>query len=80
MRDLFLDLYVKGRTKAIKAREAMQEKMQEVSDDQRGVSDMVVVLILIVIVVALAVIFRNRLIAILNDVFDGLEKFVNDTK
>ena len=49
MRDLFLDLYVKGRTKAIKAREAMQEKMQEVSDDQRGVSDMVVVLILIVV-------------------------------
>lgn len=80
MRDLFLDLYVKGRTKAIKAREAMQEKMQEVSDDQRGVSDMVVVLILIVIVVALAVIFRDRLKAVLNDVFDGLEKFVNDTK
>lgn len=50
--------------------------MENTLRDEKGASDMVTVIVLIVIVLAVAAIFREQLISIVNNVLEKLTDFI----
>lgn len=47
--------------------------------EEKGAAEIVAIILVIVVIVALAVIFRERLTGIINDIFDKTDTFIKDT-
>lgn len=62
----------------ISARNKMAKLAETFKSEERGASDMVVVIVLVVIVLALAVIFRKQLVELANSVMKNLGDFVKE--
>ncbi len=55
-------------------------EMKELLEGEKGASDMVTVIILIVVVIAVAAIFRERLLGLVEDLFNKLDESVKGAK
>ena len=51
--------------------------MDRLAHEEKGASDMIAILLIVVILVAVAVIFKDQLIKLVNQVFDRTVNFVN---
>lgn len=51
--------------------------VDRLAHEEKGASDMIAILLIVVILVAVAVIFKDQLIKLVNQVFEKLTNFVN---
>ena len=70
MRDLWLDAVIASQNKLVKMREEWM--------DESGAENMVGTIIMIVVIIAVAAIFKNQLIKLVEDLFTKIGGFVND--
>ena len=64
------ELMLKGKIKALKVKESLLE--------ERGDTNIVAIVLILAVVIALAVIFRTRITAIVNGLFDSVDKQATD--
>lgn len=64
------ELMLKGKIKMLKVRESLSE--------ERGDTNIVAIVLILAVVIALAIIFRTRITALLNNLFDSVDKQATD--
>ncbi len=64
------ELMLKGKIKMLKVRESLSE--------ERGDTNIVAIVLILAVVIALAIIFRTRITALVNNLFDSVDKQATD--
>lgn len=54
----------------------MRNFMEDFRQEEKGAAEIVAIILVIVVIVALAAIFKDRLIGVVNSVFDKTDDFV----